>query len=697
MSINWNVVAVVAAVALYGYLAWMICRRQIAAGLRRIKELPRGLQALFAVIAVVATVEAQKSGTNGVNNAGGGNTNMMMSAGLSVPLERIRFPDKLSLRDDCGLARDVPLRSNGAYTLTTNDVLNGYCVVSQTYAPDAQLPSNAVVVGNWNIHGAASAFGANKVDFPGFPFPFGSSGTESSSSWVSPNGSIRSDPTDPSTEMNTGIGEVVAVPGESLLARSEEANGSQTLWWWHFYRMPDTNTPLNAALTLYPNGSFDVYVTNYWEECESVHPSAWLSISGPSVIMRNGTTNTVSVSFSSPYANEATPTIECSSGSGHVVIETVDDSTLHVRGLSVSGLDEVKFTASVTVCGETYTATHSMTVAAVKQLNMECQYAGTSANPPPFLGEQEYPFAITNSLNPDKHLVVPFCNVATQTESGFSVADFTVYMSLELEPAGVSPYELGGEWELIEATPEPSGSLVVYSPIDAEFTNPKKGGVYRFRARVGGSPWTEANVVLPLCGASVENIFEADMQLVYSVMTNVCNKYEEEERVKPTFGRRWFVWNGNGDYAGRVDNASFRTIWLYNQVDDISGLGAVATWYGYPTRMAKLSNLVVGYCTEMIGVSRFRQWISQGIGTWNDSTATMSWDCGVDLASGGNITTKCSACAYEMWEEADDKVKRLWPNTHNADNHSVDDSEFDFNHYFWSPGLIQNSQTLLEE
>ena len=266
-------------------------------------------------------------------------------------------------------------------------------------------------------------------------------------------------------------------------------------------------------------------------------------------------------------------------------------------------------------------------------------------------------------------------------------------MNLELEPEGVFGYDLQGEWELIEAIPQASGSLVSISPVDVEFRNPKKGGVYRFRGRVGGSPWTEANVVLPVCGAGVEDIFVSDLAMTHAIMTNLCAKYDRETRTSPMFGLKWFVRDGAGDYLGRPDNQQCQTTWRYNQVNDQSGLGAVATFYGYPTRLAKLNNMTVGFGSQLLGVSNFRQRLAQHIGVANDATATMSWNCGTGLvAPGVNISSNCAACAKAMWNVADDKVKRLWPNNLPADNHDPYSPTVNYNFYFISPELIRRGQ-----
>ena len=55
-------------------------------------------------------------------------------------------------------------------------------------------------------------------------------------------------------------------------------------------------------------------------------------------------------------------------------------------------------------------------------------------------------------------------------------------------------------------------------------------------------------------------------------------------------------------------------MWTYNKVNDISGQGAVATFYGVPTRMAKLGNFLAGYGTERLGIWGISQWLAQGIG-----------------------------------------------------------------------------------
>ncbi len=84
MNSNWIAIALTAGIFLYGYILWMAARRPIASGMRRLRNLPRSIQALLVVIAAIATVEAQKASTNNTGNAG--NTNMMSNVG--IPLGR---------------------------------------------------------------------------------------------------------------------------------------------------------------------------------------------------------------------------------------------------------------------------------------------------------------------------------------------------------------------------------------------------------------------------------------------------------------------------------------------------------------------------------------------------------------------------------------------------------------------------------
>jgi hypothetical protein len=80
---------------------------------------------------------------------------------------QLRLPDSVQAQGLCARALQLRLQNSGIPTLTTNDVINGYCVLTETPSSAVELPTNAVPVGNWHVHGASSPFGANKTDFPG--------------------------------------------------------------------------------------------------------------------------------------------------------------------------------------------------------------------------------------------------------------------------------------------------------------------------------------------------------------------------------------------------------------------------------------------------------------------------------------------------------------------------------------------------
>ena len=331
---------------------------------------------------------------------------------------------------------------------------------------------------------------------------------------------------------------------------------------------------------------------------------------------------------------------------------------------------------------------------------------GESANPPPFMTGVEYPFSVTNSPVPDKHLVIPFCNVATLVEGGFSVADFSVDMNLVIEPIGVDASSLYCEWECVEASPQMSGTLSHTNSPAAHFVNPKQGGVYRFRGRCDGSPWTQANVVLPLCGASIDAVFDADMAVVSTVMQTLRDTKSWYQKQDSDFGDRWFYDHNAMDYIGRVDNASWPTVWRYNQIsDDVLGeyyrMGAVAMFRGVPTPVSKLGNFMAGYGTETVGVWGILRWVAQFIrGMPNDATGNMSWDVGGGFADGegSNLVECTTALATNMWQQVasgnveNGKVFALWPNPQGADNH-VDalTTGFDHNRQFASPGVVREA------
>ena len=467
--------------------------------------------------------------------------------------------------------------------------------------------------------------------------------------------------------------------------------------WWHFI------------------ATWEGYSQRYdWRaqcECQKVReatPSAWVSLSVPYVVMLGGSGVGASVTYVPPESAQGTVTLRLASGSDNVALWNDADRTgqftlpvswnaslqrelsFFIEGVALSGsVGDVRFEVEIDTGDASDVVTQKLTVARVKYLHASSDVQGTSANPPPFDGESECPFSITNSISPDRHLVIPFYRVVDTND--FSVNDFSVDMELELEPAWISTGMLSSEWELVEAIPQMSGSLVEGAGLTAQFVNPKRGGVYRFRGRCGGSPWTEANIVLPLAGAEVRGVFEGDFAIYAQRMTELDATSGQFERQLPKFGLLWFNDAGAADYRGRVDNIDSPTVWRYNPIEDISGFGAVATLYGVPVRMAKLGNFLAGYGTKRLGVWSASRWLSQSIGTDKDATADMSWAAGGDVADGSNVVATVSSLSTNMWHSADVKVKTLWPNPATTDNHSVGPVSVDYNWFFRSPRVIEEA------
>ncbi len=447
----------------------------------------------------------------------------------------------------------------------------------------------------------------------------------------------------------------------------------------------------------------------WWAQCgcqvaNQYNPEAWFSLSCPPVIMKSGNSHTVSGSFNPPGETNATLTLTCVQGSNKISILSSGDAWMEVQGVAVSDVaGDVLFELRLDMGGETYTVTQAMTVAEVKYLHMESELRDTEKNnnQPPFNGETSYPFCETNSPFADKHIAIPYYRVVDTND--FSVVDFSVSMRLELDPDVPPPCD--AEWQILSNTAG-SGALANAHGLCADFANPKHGGVVRLRSRVDGSPWTEGNIVLPLAGASIDDIVEGDLAAYAAQMDWLIANYNKDERNSKDFGERWFVGGGNGDYIGRPDSAASPTVWLYNQVNDEPtpdfngvGFGAVMTWHGLPTRLSKVSNLFVSFGTKRIGVAEWRRQLARIIyGTsdffFGDGTSSMSWEAGNTLST-TNFAQATGTLVTNMWLRLGEKERRLWPNEANADNHVQWSSTFDYNRQFVSPTTVELGMDIL--
>ena len=116
-------------------------------------------------------------------------------------------------------------------------------------------------------------------------------------------------------------------------------------------------------------------------------------------------------------------------------------------------------------------------------------------------------------------------------------------------------------------------------------------------------------------------------------------------------------------------------------------LGACGTVCGLPVRLSKLSNFMVAYACEKIGVSTNNQMKSQLIGTRNDDSATMSWEAGASVAHGQSLYGAISNLVYSTWGP-DEKVIRIWPNSQRPTNYAPPSSFGDPDFQFTSPGFM---------
>ncbi len=220
-------------------------------GVKGLRKLPVPVLIAFLSLASGTSIVAQK--TNGVNN-----------------LPPMPMPP-----------RSVPV----VETVTDDDVARGWRVESVTTNETFSfaMPSNAVYVSNWHIHGARSSFGNNVIDLgsAGTPrptswsFPLGTNGEAFSSFWYFVDGRIRPTPKDAAREICAVGVPMSAVPGLSRLWTVVEDDDSRVLTWENLFLGGDTNAPVNAQIRLFANGDFTTRSNNVETVCRRVNPDDW--------------------------------------------------------------------------------------------------------------------------------------------------------------------------------------------------------------------------------------------------------------------------------------------------------------------------------------------------------------------------------------------------------------------------------------
>ena len=123
---------------------------------------------VFLVFAVIATVEAQKPTNNVPQNLnapmGGGSvflTGFTGLTGLGDPIGWQGLDNPVNLVNP---VQTIPAQT----TVLDVDIARGYALVEEDdNAAVIDVPTNAVTVGNWHLHGARSSLGNNRLDWQG--------------------------------------------------------------------------------------------------------------------------------------------------------------------------------------------------------------------------------------------------------------------------------------------------------------------------------------------------------------------------------------------------------------------------------------------------------------------------------------------------------------------------------------------------
>ena len=235
-------------------------------GFRALRGLPRSFRLAFAAVAIVTTLAAQK--TNNVPPNMSSPLPQMMQGGLS----QTGFPGLTGFVGEGNLVNLV----NHVQT-TSDDIARGWRVEGVTTNENFsyEMPTNAALVGNWHVHGAASSFGNNRIDFGDWSFPLGTNGTAFSSFWYFIDGRIRPTPRDAAHEICAVGVPMSAVPGQSRFWRLDGGDGSRILTWENFFLGGDTNCPINAQISLWPNGDFVTRSNEVETVCRRANPDDW--------------------------------------------------------------------------------------------------------------------------------------------------------------------------------------------------------------------------------------------------------------------------------------------------------------------------------------------------------------------------------------------------------------------------------------
>lgn len=552
----------------------------------------------------------------------------------------------------------------------------------------------AITNTDWSAHGAYEAW-----------HPF--------SSYVAfTGGYLRPSPRDSSREFGYHETDyLAAIPGLSTFWWGT-TNGTLIATWQDFCRGANTNDLISVQIELdryhcliRANDQARLYGKIYEPTNDA---SLVLTLAAPPGVIRAGDRRPISIAMCSSNTILGTLKFDCPEGADYVRFYSNSDddepvtlplewdaadftsAVLYVGYAATSeAVDDIHLTLTLTgtegSAGATVQA--DMTAVEIRELNLSSPYAQDENEAgPPFAAGNLAEFDVEKSKgHADPHLLIPFYRVLYADT--FGVRNFSVHAALDIRPSG---YREAVSWSTLEGTPT-SGSLVQTGVKTADYQNPKVGGVYRLSASLGGLE-TQGTFILPLAGASVDEVLEDDI----STSTRFCNlaknRLPKIEYQRVAFGYYFFCLHSTGYYRGRPNNSQSPTVWAYNGIETDSGLGAICTLGGRPLYLEKLSNFLAGYVCKKIGVTPREAWAAQLFGTANNPSAGISWMAGESLAAPfpDPFSSSISTMAEDIWEsETEPKPRKLWPNLAFADNHRT--GRVDFDHYFSSPGMLNTS------
>ena len=281
---DWQTFGVIAAV---GYLVVLLTGLTRFTGLRILRNpvnpvnpVPKNAWMVFLVFAVIATVEAQKP-TNNVPPNLNAPLAQMQSGGSFFQTGFTGLTGLGGLSGLQGLVNPVnpvnPVQTIPTQTTVSDvDIARGYALVEEDdNAAVIDVPTNAVTVGNWHLHGARSSIGNHRLDLAPWSFPLGTNRAAFSSFWYFVEGKLRPTPRDRAHEICAVDAPMLAMQGASCLWLSVGDDDSRTLIWDNFFLNCDTNAPVTAMVRLWPNGDFATQSNSLRRAYARINPADW--------------------------------------------------------------------------------------------------------------------------------------------------------------------------------------------------------------------------------------------------------------------------------------------------------------------------------------------------------------------------------------------------------------------------------------